>query len=171
MNYSSAGVGSTAHLAGEYLKSFAGFDALHVPYKGSTPALTDLMAGQIDMMVEAVPSALPFIRAGKLRALAVAARKRASSLPVVPTAAEAGYPGYEVGSWFGIAAPAGTPRDVVMKLNQTLVTGIASADLRERLLGQGAEPLANSPEEFGAVLRDEIARWAKVAKSAGIRPE
>ncbi len=171
LSYASAGVGSTAHLAGEYLKSFAGFDALHVPYKGSTPALTDLMAGQIDMMVEAVPSALPFIRAGKLRALAVAARKRAGSLPAVPTTVEAGYPGYEVGSWFGIAAPAGTPRDVIMKLNQTLVAAIASPDFRDRLLSQGAEPVANSPEEFGNVLREEIMRWAKVAKSAGIRPE
>ncbi len=171
LSYASAGVGSTAHLAGEYLKSVAGFEALHVPYKGSPPALTDLMAGQVDMMVEAVPSALTFIRANKLRALAVAARQRAASLPAVPTTAEAGYAGYEVGSWFGIAAPAGTPREVVMKLNQALVAAVASADLRDRLLSQGAEPLANSPEEFGNVLRDEIARWAKVAKSAGIRPE
>jgi len=171
LSYASAGIGSTAHLAAEYLKSVAGFEALHVPYKGSPPALTDLMAGQVDMMVEAVPSALTFIRANKLRALAVAARKRAASLPAVPTTAEAGYAGFEVGSWFGIAAPAGTSREVVMKLNQAIVTGVASADLRDRLLSQGAEPLANSPEEFGGVLRDEIARWAKVAKNAGIRPE
>jgi tripartite-type tricarboxylate transporter receptor subunit TctC len=141
------------------------------PYKGSTPALTDLMAGQVDMMVEAVPSALPFIRAGKLRALTVAARKRATSLPAVPTTADAGYAGYEVGSWFGIAAPANTAREIVTKLNQTLVTAVTSPDLRERLLAQGAEPIANSPEEFLALLRDEIARWAKVARGAGIRPE
>ena len=171
LTYSSAGVGSTAHLAAEYLKSIAGFEALHVPYKGSPPALTDLMAGQIDMMVEAVPSALTYIRSGKLHALAVAARTRSSSLPAVPTTAEAGYKGYEVGSWFGIAAPAGTPREVVARLNQVITTGIASSDLRERLLGQGAEPFADSPEDFGNLLRDEIARWARVAKSAGIRPE
>lgn len=171
LTYSSAGVGSTAHLAAEYLKSIAGFEALHVPYKGSPPALTDLMAGQIDMMVEAVPSALTYIRSGKLHALAVAARTRSSSLPAVPTTAEAGYKGYEVGSWFGIAAPAGTPREVVARLNQVITTGIASNDLRERLLGQGAEPFADSPEEFGSLLRDEIARWARVAKNAGIRPE
>lgn len=171
LTYSSAGVGSTAHLAAEYLKSIAGFEALHVPYKGSPPALTDLMAGQIDMMVEAVPSALTYIRSGKLHALAVAARSRSSSLPAVPTTAEAGYKGYEVGSWFGIAAPAGTPREVVARLNQVITTGIASSDLRERLLGQGAEPFADSPEDFGNLLRDEIARWARVAKSAGIRPE
>jgi tripartite-type tricarboxylate transporter receptor subunit TctC len=171
LSYASAGVGSTAHLAGEYLKSFAGFDALHVPYKGSTPALTDLMGGQVDMMVEAVPSALAFIRSNKLRALAVTAKTRAASLSAVPTTAEAGYRGFEVGSWFGLAAPAGTPRDVVLRLNQALASGIASPDLRERLLSQGAEPAASSPEAFGTLLRDEIGRWAKVIRSAGIRAE
>ncbi len=171
LSYASAGVGSTAHLAGEYLKSVAGFNALHVPYKGSTPALTDLMGGQVDMMVEAVPSALPFIRSKKLRAIAVTMKKRAASLPAIPTTAEAGYPGFEVGSWFGLAAPAGTPREVVLRLNQALTSGLAAADLHERLVSQGAEPGASSPEAFGALLRDEIARWAKVIKSAGIRPE
>lgn len=171
LSYASAGVGSTAHLAGEYLKSFAGFQALHVPYKGSVPALTDLMGGQVDMMVEAVPSALPFVRSKKLRAIAVTAGKRAASLPDVPTTREAGYAGFEVGSWFGLVAPGATPRDIVTRLSQALVTGLGSPDLRERLATQGAEPASSSPEAFASLLRDEIARWAKVIRNAGIRAE
>jgi tripartite-type tricarboxylate transporter receptor subunit TctC len=169
MNYASSGNGTSIHLSAELFKSMTGTFMTHIPYRGSAPAVADLLAGQVELMFDNLPSAMPHIRSGKLRALAVTSAKRAPALPDVPTIAEAGVPGYEASSWFGIVAPAGTPRPIVDKLQQQIAKSLAQPDVREKLLGQGANPVGNTPEEFAKYIQAEIAKWAKVVKASGAK--
>jgi tripartite-type tricarboxylate transporter receptor subunit TctC len=169
--YASAGIGTSPQMSVELLKSLAGIDMLHIPYKGSTPGVVDLLAGQVSVMTPNVLTALPHIKAGRLRALAVTSGKRSDALPDVPTLAEAGVPGYDSTQWYGVLAPAGTPRPIVTRLHGEIVRALRAPDVRERLAADGAEPVGSSPEEFAAFIRAEIAKWAKVAKAAGIQPE
>jgi tripartite-type tricarboxylate transporter receptor subunit TctC len=168
INFASAGAGNVTHLAAELFKSMTGINIVHVPYKGSAPALVDLMAGQLSMYFDTMPSSLPHVRAGKLKALAVTSAKRSLAAPDIPTVAESGLPGYETSSWFGILAPAGTPAAVVSKLNHELVNIIRAPDTLERMKSQGLDPVGNSPEEFAAVIKGDIAKWGKVIKEAKI---
>lgn len=168
LNYASAGNGNATHLAGELLKSLAKVDIVHVAYKGSGPALVDLISGQVHFMFPNLVNSLPHIAAGRMRALAVTGAKRATAAPHIPTLIEAGVPGYTVMSWYGMLAPAGTPQAVVGRLNSELVKVLRSPDVKERLAGQGADPAGGTPEEFLAFLKDEIAKWGKVVKAANI---
>src|SRR5215470_10956502 len=169
--FASAGTGGAPHLAGELFKSVTGADLLHVPYRGSGPAVIDLVAGRVAIMFDAVPSLLPFITAGKLRVLAAASAERNRLLPDVPTFAELGYPAMDISLWYGIVAPAGTPRPVVQLLNAELVKILDMPDVRKSLADQGADIKGGTPEEFGTFMRDEQARWGVVVKQAGIKPE
>ena len=174
LNMASSGNGTSIHLSGELFKSLTGTYMVHIPYRGSGPALMDLMGGTMDLMFDNLPSALPHIKAGKLKALAVTSATRSAALPEVPTIAEAGGPalkGYEASSWFGLLAPAGTPKDIVTKLNAAAVKAIASPEMRERLAAQGAEPVGNTPEQFAAFIKSEIAQWVKVVREAKISAE
>lgn len=167
-NYSSAGTGSTTHMATELFKSMARVDFLHIPYKGSAPAVLDLVGGHVDLMFAPLPVMLPHIKSGRVRPLAVATAKRSGAIPEIPTVAEAGLPGFEATNSVGVLAPAATPRDIIAKLNAEIVRILRLPEIRERLLGLGAEPVANSPEQFAAFLKEDIARWAKVVKDAKI---
>lgn len=171
LTYGSAGMGTAHHLIGEQFNMLAGVDILHVPYKGSSPAVADLVAGQVSIMYDTVASCLPHVKAGKLRTLAVATAKRSASLPDVPTIAEAALPGFEVTTWFGFLAPAKTPPEIVNRLNAEIVKILAMPDVKERLLASGSEPVSSSPEELDAFVRSEISRWAKVIKAAGVTAE
>lgn len=171
LNYASAGNGTPPHLAGELFKSMAGVDLVHVPYKGNTPAFVDLISGQVSLSFPTIPSALPHVQAGRLRALAVTSRKRSAVMPQLPTIAESGLPGYDTSSWFGMLAPAGTPREIVRKLQQESAKVLQLRDVREKLLSQGLEPVGSTPEEFAATIESEIAKWAKVVKASGARVE
>jgi tripartite-type tricarboxylate transporter receptor subunit TctC len=171
LNYSSAGSGTSNHLAGELLRSMTGIDIVHIPYKGSAPALNDLIAGQVSMMFDLVLTATPHVRSGAVRGLAVTGAQRSSALPGLPTVAESGIPGYEVSAWFGIFAPAGVPQPVVQRLNAEFVKALQQPDLRQRLASQGAEPLTSTPAEFSAYLASEIDKWAKVVKAAGMKAD
>src|SRR5690606_4815646 len=169
LDYASPGNGTSIHLSAELLKAMAGTYMTHIPYRGSAPAVADLPAGQVQRMFDNRPSAMPHIRAGKLRALAVTSAKRAAALPDVPTVAEAGVPGYEASSWFGLVAPAGTPKEIAEKTQQAIAKAWARPDVRDKLLGQGAEPVANTPAEFAKYIDSEIAKWAKVVKASGAK--
>ena len=169
LNYSSAGNGTSNHLAGELFRSLAGLDIVHIPYKGSAPALADLLAGQVDMMFDLVLTAAPHVRSGKARALAVTGARRTTVLPDVPTVAEAGLPGYEVTAWFGLFGPAGLPAPVTSRLNAEIVRAMESKEVRERLASQGAEALSSTPEQFAAYVRDELGKWSRVVKAAGMK--
>lgn len=169
LNYASTGAGQSTHLAMELFKTMAGVKITHVPYKGSAPAVTDLLGGHVSLMFDNMPSAAPHVKAGKLRPLAVSTLKRSPLLPEIPTVAEAGLPGFEVSVWFAVLAPAGTPRAVVDRLNQVLVNALQAPDVRERLSSQGAEPIGNSPEQFTALMKRDLAKWAKVVKAAEIK--
>jgi tripartite-type tricarboxylate transporter receptor subunit TctC len=171
LNYGSGGVGSTPHLSGELFKSIAGIDAVHVPYKGGAPALTDLVGGQLSFMIENVPGTMPFVRAGKLRPLAITSSKRSPLEPTLPTMAEAGVPGYEVIGWNGIVAVKGTPPAVVSRLHTEVAAILRTPEVKQRLGALGAEPVGNTPEEFGAFIKAEMARWGKIIKEKGIRSE
>lgn len=171
LNYGSGGIGTTTHLAPELLKSLEKLDIVHVPYKGSGLALIGLISGQVDMEVLAVPAALSQIQAGRVRALAVLAPQRAAQLPNVPTAAESGYENFEISVWYGILAPAATPRDMLNRLNAELNKAIVAPDMKEKLAGNGIEPLGGTPEQFAAFIRSESLRFGKVIKEAGIKPE
>ena len=155
------------HLSGELFKDMAGVDMLHVPYKGSAPAVTDLIGGQVLTMFDNLPSSMPHIKSGKLRALAVTSEKRSPSLPDVPTIAESGLPGYEATSWFGLLAPAGTPAAIIGQLNAEVAQILAQPDVRRQMAEQGAEPHPEKPEQFAAFIRAETAKWAKVVKASG----
>lgn len=170
INFGSGGNGSAAHLAGEYFKLLTKTEITHVPYRGTSPAVTDLIAGQIQMIITGVPPTLAFAKSGKLRALAVATAKRLPLLPELPTIAEAGVPGYEATQWYGVLVPAGTPKPVVAKLNAEMAKAIHGKDVREKLAADAAEPVGNSPEEFGAFIKKEIARWAPVVRASGAHP-
>jgi len=167
LNFASSGSGTSIHLSGELFKVMAGVDMTHVPYKGSAPALTDLMGGQVQLMFDNLPSSLPFIKAGKLRALAVTSATRASALPDTPTLAESGLAGFEASSWFGVLAPAGTPHDIVAKLNAAIAAWLASPEAKEKLAAQGAIAAGGSPDDFVKHIARETAKWAKVVKASG----
>jgi tripartite-type tricarboxylate transporter receptor subunit TctC len=169
--FASSGNGGAPHLAGELFKSLTGTDLLHVPYRGSGPAVVDLVAGRIAIMFDAVPSLLPFITAGKLRVLAAASPERHRLLPDIPTFAELGYPKMDISLWYGIAAPADTPRSVVQRLNTELVKILDMPDIRKSFADQGADIKGGTPEDFAAFMHAEQARWGAVVKQAGIKPE
>lgn len=171
LNFGSGGVGTTTHLAPELLQSLTKTKLVHVPYKGSGQALIGLIAGQVDMLVMAVPAAAAQIEAGKVRPLAVLSEKRATPLPKVPTAKEAGFENFVVDIWYGILAPTGTPQPIIGRLNSEIHKALAAPDLRDRLLTGGIQPVANSPEQFAKFIRSEMVRFAKVVKDAGIKPE
>ncbi|MSQ72090.1 MAG: tripartite tricarboxylate transporter substrate binding protein [Betaproteobacteria bacterium] len=171
INFGSAGSGTVPHLAAELFKTLADVDIVHIPYKGSGPAMTDLVAGRIQVMFDALAPLIPNIRAGKLRALAVAGTSRFSALPEVPTAAEAGLPQFEVGLWNGVLAPAGTPRDVVAKLNATIRKALAEPGTEEVLTRYGLVPAGNTPEAFASFIEFEMERWGKVVKVSGAKME
>ncbi len=171
LNYSSAGAGTSQHLAGELFKLRTGTDIVHVPYKGSAPALTALVAGEVQMSFSNTVAINQHVRSGRLRALAVAGARRTALMPEVPTMKEAGVEGVEVPLWFGLLAPAATPREIVRTLSAAVAKAASSADLRKRLLEQGADPVGNTPEEFDRQLREEVARWAEVVKISGARAE
>ena len=171
LKFASAGNGSPQHLAGELFKLMTKTDALHVPYKGSGPAMIDLISGQVTMMIETAPASMSQIKAGKLRPLMVAAKERAQTLPDVPTAAEAGLPGFEVSSMFGIAAPAGTPQPIIERLNGELAGILQLPEVQQKLQEQGVSPVHTSPGEAAQRIRDELAKWAKVIKDANVKVE
>lgn len=166
LTYGSAGNGSASHLATVLLAQMAAFEAVHVPYRGAGPALTDLLAGNSDFMVTTVPSVLGLIEGGKLKALAVTGKARAKLFPQVPTVAESGWADYEATAWYGFAVPKGTPKEVAAKLRQATVETINSPLIRERLQNEGAEPIGNKPEEFAAMMEAESRRWAGIIKQA-----
>jgi len=171
LNYASAGGGSATHLSGELLKSMAGVNIVHVPYKGTGPAVTALLSGEVDLYFATVPAALPLVEAKKLRALGVTSARRSPLMRDVPAIAEAGLKGYETSTWHGILAPAATPADIVVKLNAEIARTLAQPAVRERLVGQGLDPVGGTPEQFGAYLKTEISKWAVVVKASGARPE
>lgn len=168
INYASAGSGTSPHLAAELFKSMAGVDLVHVPYKGSPQALTDLLGGQTQIMFASLVSALPHIRQGRLRALGVTSLKRAAALPELPSINESGLSGYDVSVWMGIVAPAATPPPVIAQLNQQIAVILQSPDIRGRLAVQGLEAVSNSPAEFGRYIATEVRKWAAVIKQAGV---
>ena len=172
MNMASSGNGTSIHLAGELFKTMTGTFMVHFPYRGSGPALIDLIGGNMDLMFDNLPSAMPHIKSGRLKALAVTSATRSAALPDLPTVAEAGGPalkGYEASSWFGLLAPAGTPMDVVHRVQQETAKALASPALKERLQAQGAIPSGNTPAEFAKLIADETAKWAKVVKASGAK--
>jgi len=171
LNYSSAGSGSTQHLAAELFKLRTGTKIVHVPYKGSAPSLTALISGDVQLSFVNPVAIGQHINSGRLRALGVAGAKRSALMPEVPTIKEAGVEGVEVPLWFGLLAPAGTPREIVNALAEAVARGARSPDMQKRLSDQGAEPVGNTPEEFSAMLKDEVARWAQVVKISGARAE
>lgn len=170
LTYASAGAGSTQHLTAEQFKLKTKTDILHIPYKGSAPALTALMAGEVDMVFINVPAILPHVKSGRLRPVAAAGAKRTELMPEVPTLREGGVEVNET-VWYGVFAPAGTPRDIVATLAAAIARAARMPDIKQKLLDQGAEPVGNSPEEFSVVVRDEVAKWAEVLRAAGIKPE
>ncbi|MBH1963933.1 MAG: tripartite tricarboxylate transporter substrate binding protein [Comamonadaceae bacterium] len=171
ITYGSAGNGSSSHLSGALFASMAGVDMQHVPYKGSSPLLTDLLAGRIDATFDSYTVYEEFIKTGRVHALGVTSGKRMGALPQVPTLDEAGLKGYEVSNWLGVLAPAGTPRDVVMRLNGAIVKAMSDAGLKKQLTGLGIEPTASTPEEFSALIRSEIPKWERIVKNSGARVE
>jgi len=171
LNYASAGNGSTHHFCGELFKSMTGVDMQHIPYKGSGPGIAGLLGGEVSMMFANVADIGSQIKAGKVRALAVTAPRRAATLPEVPTMAEAGLPDFVVTSWFGLLVPAGTPAPIVARLNAETVKVLGRADVKATLAQQGLEVASSTPEQFGAHIQSEIARFTKIAKAAGIKAE
>jgi len=169
LNYASAGIGTPPHLAGELFKTLAGVDIVHVPYKGNGPAYTDLIGGHVSVMFPTIPTAIPHVRTGKLRALAVTTRQRTAITPELPTISESGVPGYDVSSWYGLLAPAGTPAATVARLQREIVKVLRLPDISEKLMAQGLDLVGNTPEEFAAILKSEIAKWAKVVTASGAR--
>ncbi len=170
-SYASSGNGGAPHMSAELFKSMAGVDIAHVPYKGSTAAHPDLIAGRTALMFDTVAAVAPQVKGGKLRALAVTTPRRSGLFPELPTMAEAGLKGYETSTWGGLLAPAGTPKDVVAKLNAEVNKALAAPEVREKLVAAGIEPAGGTPQQFSDFIQSEMARWAKVASSAGIQPE
>jgi tripartite-type tricarboxylate transporter receptor subunit TctC len=171
LNYASAGVGSFQHLAGELFKRQAGVDIVHVPFKGGGPAMMDVIAGNTQVAIGSLAQMVPQIKAGRLRALGVGSPARIAALPDVPTISEAGVPGYDATNWWGIMAPAGTPRPVIERLHKELSVIVASAETRKRFEAEGADALQMSPEEFGRFIATETAKWGRVVKESGIKAE
>ena len=171
INYGSSGIGTTVHLSAELFAYMTGIKWVHVAYKGGGPGLVGLLSGEVSLYFGNVPTVITQARAGKLRAIAVTGPRRSSAAPDIPTVAEAGVPGYEVTSWYGLSAPAKTPRPILDRLSSEAVKAINSPDLRERLQGLGADPVGNSPEQYAAFIHAEIDKWAKVIKAAGIKSQ
>jgi tripartite-type tricarboxylate transporter receptor subunit TctC len=171
LNYGSSGNGSASHLATEYFKLLSRTDMLAIAYKGTGPLVTDLIAGQTQLTITGVPPLAPHVQSGRLRGIAVANEQRVPMLPDMPTAIESGLPGYVVTTWFGPLAPARTPREIVVKMNAELMKVLQRPDVKERFRAEGIDAIGGTPEQFGAYIREEIARWAKVVKAANIRPE
>lgn len=171
ITYASFGIGSSPHFGGELFSTMAGVKLIHVPYKGSAPSVTALVAGEVMSSFDSMQSTMPFIRAHRLRALGIAALKRSPAAPDIPTISEAGVPGFEVGSWYALLAPANTSRDIVAKLHAEVVKALAVPEINEHIRSSGAEPLGNTPEEFATQIRSDIAKWTRVAQSAKIHAE
>jgi tripartite-type tricarboxylate transporter receptor subunit TctC len=171
LTFPSAGTGNATHLGGELFAAMAGITLTHVPYKGSGPGLTDLAAGRLAVAFSTALSVMPFVKSGRLRALAVTGSARSSFVPELPTVAESGLPGYEASTWYGVLAPAGTPRVIVTRLNAEIVKVLALPEVRDRLIPQGIDPLGNTPEQFAAYLGAEIVKWAKVIRATGVTAE
>ena len=171
LNYASGGAGTANHIAGELFKYMTGTDIVHVPYKGGGPALADVVGGQVQLLFNTMTSTVGFMNSGKLRALAVTGKRRSPGVPNLPTVAEAGVPGYDVGAWFGIVVPRGTSRAIVNKLNSEIVRIARLPEARDQFVAQGAEAIGSTPEEFSKHLHVEIDKWAKVAKAAKMRAE
>ena len=171
MSYGTAGIGTAPHLCMELLKSMAGIDLLHVPYKGTAPAAADVVSGQIAAMFATALTARPMIDAGRVRALAVSGPQRVQALPNVPPVAEAGVPGYSAIQWYGLLAPAGTPQPVIVRLNAEAARSLKGEEMRERLAADGAEPHGSTPEAFAALIKSELEKWGRVTRAAGIEPQ
>jgi tripartite-type tricarboxylate transporter receptor subunit TctC len=171
LNYASSGNGTTAHLAGEMLKNMARVSIVHVPYKGTTEGVTDLIGGQVHLMFAIIQSSLPYVKSGKLKALGISSVKPSAAAPGVPSMAESGLPGYEFISWNGVHVPAGTPKPIVTKLHGELIKALAQADIKERMFNLGMEPAGNTPEEFAVLVRNDIAKWGKVIRESGVKAD
>ena len=171
LNYGSSGTGGPAHLGGELFKIVAGVDMLHIPYKGTGPAVIDLVGGQLQVGLLSLASSMPHVKSGRLKALAVTSPKRAIVAPELPTIAESGYPGFEVRSWYGLLAPAGTPKTIIDKLSSQIAAVLRQPEVIAKLASDGAEPGGDTPAEFAAYIRSEAERWGKVVKTAGIRAD
>jgi tripartite-type tricarboxylate transporter receptor subunit TctC len=169
ITYASFGIGSSPHFGGELFRLMTNVKLVHVPYKGSAPAVSDLVAGHVMSSFDSMQSTMPFIRANRLRALGIAALKRSPAAPDIPTISEAGVPGFEVGSWYGLLAPANTPREIVMRLHAEVVKALNAPDMRDRLASVGTEPLGNTPEAFAEQIRNDMVKWGKVARAANMR--
>jgi tripartite-type tricarboxylate transporter receptor subunit TctC len=170
-NFASSGSGTSIHLSGELFKIRTGIEMQHIAYKGSPPALADVMGGQVQLMFDNLPTSLPHVKAGKLKALAVTTPKRIPALPNVPTVAESGLPGFETGSWFGLLAPAGTPKDIVAKVDAEIRKMVDNPEFREKLIQQGAEPVGMGSEQFAAHIKSELAKWGEVVKASGAKAD
>jgi tripartite-type tricarboxylate transporter receptor subunit TctC len=168
LSFASSGTGAASHLSAELFKSMAGVDLLHVPYKGTGQAVTDLLAGHVDLMFAPAQTVMPYVREGRLRALALTGNKRSETLPDLPTVAESGLPGYVAVGWFGLLAPAATPRATVAKISADANRVLADREVREKMLGLGADPSGDTPEEFARFIREDQAKWGKLMKEAGI---
>ncbi|TMH81331.1 MAG: tripartite tricarboxylate transporter substrate binding protein, partial [Betaproteobacteria bacterium] len=168
LSFGSSGTGAASHLSAELFKSMAGVDLLHVPYKGTGQALTDLLAGHVNLMFAPAQTVMPHVQSGKLKALGVTGARRSQTLPDLPTVAESGLPGYEAVGWFGLLAPAATPKATVAKLSADANRALAMSEVREKMLSLGAEPGGNTPEEFARFIRGDQAKWSKLMKEAGI---
>jgi tripartite-type tricarboxylate transporter receptor subunit TctC len=169
LNYASVGQGSPVHLTMEWFKQLTGTDIVHIPYKGSTPAVTDLVGGQVQLMFNSIPPVLPLVKAGKLKAIAVGTAQRSRTVPEVPTIAESGVPGFDSATWFGLFAPAGTPLPIVAKLSTQAAGILSQPDVAQRLAAQGSDPRGSTPEALAQYMREESARWSRVIKSAAIK--
>lgn len=171
LTFASSGVGASSHLAGEMLKTMAGIDMVHVPYKGSAPALNDVIAGHVAMMIDTTPASIGHVKTGNLKVLGVSAPKRLGVLPDVPTIAESGVPGYNVQSWYGVWMPAGTPKEIAKKMQVEIAKILDQPDMQQRFRDLGAEPTWSTPEDFDAFTRSELTRWAEVVRASGAKPE
>ena len=169
LTFASSSIGAAPHLAGELMKRMAGIDIVHVPYKGSGPATTDLIGGHVTMMIDSMPSSIAHVKSGKLKVLGVSTAKRVPALPDVPTIAESGLPGFDIATWYGVWAPAKTPKEIVSKVSAEIAKGLKRPDMKERLAGLGAEGVGSTPAEFAAYCDLEFKRWAKVVKDSGAK--
>lgn len=171
LNFASSGSGSVQHLGGELFKTMTGVDMVHIPYKGGAPAFIDLLGGRVSLIFSTMPPALPHVKAGKIRALAMAGTTRSPLFPDLPTIAESGVPGYDVSSWNGVVAPAGTPKEIINLLNTEIAKILRQPDVNERLSSEGSDPVSSTPEQFGAMIKADVAKWAKVIKACGAQAD